>query len=77
MPLSGRSPKQARTAQEGGFRSFAATAANGEVAPMDETALAVIGGRTRGLGSSGAAARETARSTISRTKGRRETSRAF
>src|SRR5712671_4376295 len=33
--------------------SFAGARANGEVAPKDETALAVIGGRTRGLGSSG------------------------
>src|SRR4051794_26230999 len=35
-----------------GKPTFAETAVNGEVAPKDETALAVIGGKTRGLGSS-------------------------
>src|SRR5205823_9721864 len=37
----------------GGLLPFAEARANGEVAPKDETALAVISGRTRGLGSSG------------------------
>src|SRR5436305_13305823 len=34
-------------------RTFAGKQGNGREAPMDETALAVIGGKTRGLGSSG------------------------